>query len=96
MLIDAFKFVRKEIKDARVIIIGSDIKISDEGVRIYNSYGYSDRYQWEGVDITGKDTEHIIGVNNLHWIECNGVNFAYTEGLNNNHIVIQFRRQNVN
>jgi len=32
VLLDAFKYVRKEIKDARLIIVGSNIKISDEGV----------------------------------------------------------------
>lgn len=74
---------------------GTEASPKCEGVRIYNSYGNSDRYLWKGIDITGKDTEHIIGVPDLPWIECEVINFAYTDGFSNNHIVIQFRRPTV-
>lgn len=64
-------------------------------IRIYNSYGDSERYEWEGISINGKTAEHTIGVSNLPWIECDEIAIAYQEGFSSNHVVVQFKRENI-
>lgn len=63
----------------------------------YNSYkdvtphdtGYHD---WAGTTITGSDTEHVIGVNDLDWsADCTGILFSYEDKFGNT-VTLSFHR----
>ncbi len=60
-------------------------------VRIYNSCGNSDRYDWAGVYLTGAEGEHILGRDDVPWVECDSINFAYNDHFGN-HVVTVFKR----
>jgi hypothetical protein len=66
--------------------------INGDYVRIYNSYGESERYQWEGVYLTGAEGEHILGRDDVPWIECNRIDFGYNDNFGNN-VLVSFERQ---
>ena len=61
-------------------------------VRTYNSYGYGGTHVWAGVDMTGAEGTHTIGVNNLNWAtECDRIDIAYNDKYGN-HVVLMFNK----
>lgn len=80
-----------------VFIYNLSIQISDNtsgsNGRIYNSYGESQKFKWEGTFLTGVEREHILGRNDVPWIDCDRIDFAYNEKFGLNHIVVQFKRR---
>jgi hypothetical protein len=59
--------------------------------RIYNSSG-GDKYDWEGVWLTGAEEEHILGRSDVPWIECDRIDFGYSDKFGNV-VIVQFERE---
>ena len=80
--------------DSSVLINRLIIQINDAQetyVRIYNSEG-GGVYDWEGETLAGNEGEHTLGRDDIPWIDCDRIDFAYFDPFGN-HYVIQFKRQ---
>lgn len=80
--------------DPRAFINDMSIQVNNSSLqRTYNSYGGGATYEWVGVNLTGAEGEHVIGVNNLNWTtDCDGrIDFGYNDAFGN-HVVVQFEK----
>ncbi|OIO73168.1 MAG: hypothetical protein AUJ85_08855 [Elusimicrobia bacterium CG1_02_37_114] len=82
--------------DGSAFVDNLAIQISGETSTSYNSYGGVPPdvgyHNWAGTTISGSDTEHVIGVNNLDWAaDCHGILFRYDDKFGNR-VNVSFRK----
>ncbi len=83
-------------EDSTFIVNRLMIQVSDAQdtmLRIYNSDGAGALYSWSGTSLNGSEGEHILGRDDVPWVDCDRIDFAYFDHFGN-HMVVQFARLN--